>query len=92
MREDGFLLDKVLLTTDAAFVPTGTGPAESQLVGGSAPTISITRSGANTVITYTGTLVSSPTVGGTYSPVVGATSPYTVPTPTVGNQYYRAQQ
>jgi hypothetical protein len=92
MREDGFLMDKVILTTDVAFTPTATGPAESQQVGGSAATISITRNGANTVITYTGTLVSSSTVGGTYSPVVGATSPYTVPTPTVGNQFYRAQQ
>lgn len=29
MREDGFILDKVLLTTNAAFSPTSTGPAES---------------------------------------------------------------
>jgi hypothetical protein len=29
MREDGLILDKVLLTTNAAFTPTGTGPAES---------------------------------------------------------------
>jgi hypothetical protein len=29
MREDGFIVDKIVLTTDPAFVPTGTGPAES---------------------------------------------------------------
>jgi len=91
MREDGFLLDKILLTTDSAFTPTGTGPAESQQAT-AGPTLSIARNGANIVITYTGTLHSSATVNGTYLPVAGATSPYTVPTPTVGNQFYRAQQ
>ena len=29
MREDGTLIDKIILTTDAGFVPTGHGPAES---------------------------------------------------------------
>ena len=29
MREDGLVVDKIVLTTDAEFVPTGTGPAES---------------------------------------------------------------
>ena len=29
MREDGLVLDKIVLTTNAAFTPTGTGPAES---------------------------------------------------------------
>jgi hypothetical protein len=29
MREDGLMLDKILLTTDPAFVPTGLGPDES---------------------------------------------------------------
>jgi hypothetical protein len=41
--------------------------------------ISIAKSGANYVITYAGTLVSSPTVNGQYNTVSGATSPYTVP-------------
>lgn len=35
MREDGFAIDKVLLTTNASFTPTGTGPAQSPR--GSAP-------------------------------------------------------
>jgi regulation of enolase protein 1 (concanavalin A-like superfamily) len=29
MREDGFVVDKLLLTTNSGYVPTGTGPAES---------------------------------------------------------------
>src|SRR5580765_6012358 len=33
MREDGFVVDKVLLTTNASFTPTGTGPAESAREG-----------------------------------------------------------
>lgn len=33
MREDGQIVDKVLITTDPNFVPTGAGPAESPRVG-----------------------------------------------------------
>ena len=29
MREDGFRLDRLVLTTDAGYVPSGTGPIES---------------------------------------------------------------
>ena len=29
MREDGFVVDKIVVTTNAIYVPTGTGPAES---------------------------------------------------------------
>jgi hypothetical protein len=32
MREDGFVFDKLLLTTNAALTPSGTGPAESPIV------------------------------------------------------------
>jgi len=32
MREDGFVIDKLVLTTDTNFVPSGTGPAESARV------------------------------------------------------------
>ena len=93
MREDGFLLDKILLTTDVAFTPTGTGPAESQQVGSGTPTISIARNAGALVITYTGTLVSAATVNGTYLPVAGASGgSYTVPTGGTGNQFYRAKQ
>jgi hypothetical protein len=37
MREDGLRLDRVLLTTDASFIPSGAGPAESPRAG-AAPT------------------------------------------------------
>ena len=40
MREDGFVLDKLLLTSSTSFTPTGTGPAESPRVTGvTAPAI-----------------------------------------------------
>ncbi|PIR70266.1 MAG: hypothetical protein COU46_02535, partial [Candidatus Niyogibacteria bacterium CG10_big_fil_rev_8_21_14_0_10_42_19] len=29
MREDGFIIDKIVLTTDSAYVPSGNGPAET---------------------------------------------------------------
>ncbi|MBN8248414.1 MAG: discoidin domain-containing protein, partial [Verrucomicrobia bacterium] len=51
------------------------------------PTISISGS----TITFTGTLQSSATLGGTYAPVAGATSPYTIPAET-GVLFYRASQ
>lgn len=50
------------------------------------PTIGI----SGTIITYTGTLLSSDTVDGTYSPVAGATSPYTVPL-TGNGKFYRTR-
>ncbi len=34
MREDGFALDKLLVTTSGSYVPTGTGPAESARLSG----------------------------------------------------------
>ena len=45
MREDGFLVDRLFVTTDPNFVPTGQGPNESQLAlvgggdGNNAPTL-----------------------------------------------------
>jgi hypothetical protein len=66
--------------------------APSGLIGGGniqRPTISIAKQGANWVITYTGTLYSSATVNGTYGPVAGASSPYTVPAGTK-IEFYRA--
>lgn len=92
MREDGFLLDKLVLTTDAAYTPTGQGPAESSQVTGSTPTISIARNGASVVITYTGTLVSSATITGTFTPVAGATGgSFTIPAGSA-TAFYKAQQ
>jgi hypothetical protein len=92
MREDGFLMDKIILTTDAAFTPTGTGPAESEQSGGDRPTLSISRNGATVTITYTGTLVSSPTLSGTYNAVTGASGgSYVIPAGAT-TQFYKAQR
>jgi len=55
------------------------------------PTIGIAWVSGKLVITYTGTLLSSATVSGPYSPVTGATSPYTVAT-SGPHIFYRAQQ
>jgi fibronectin type 3 domain-containing protein len=40
MREDGFILDKIVLTTSSSYTPTGTGPVESARLGPNvAPTV-----------------------------------------------------
>lgn len=79
MREDGVLIDKLILTTDVNFTPTGQGLAESATVS-TGPSISIARNGASVVITYTGTLTSSATINGTFTAVAGASGgSYTIP-------------
>ncbi len=55
-------------------------------------TVSMDASGKVTITWAAGTLVSSPTVKGTYTPVNGATSPYVV-TPAAGTTtFYQVQQ
>jgi len=54
-------------------------------------TISIARNNSNLVITYSGTLLSAPSVTGPYTAVSGASSPYTV-SPTGSKAFYRASQ
>ena len=53
------------------------------------PTISIGKSGSAWQITYSGVLRGSSTANGTYNPVAGAISPYTIPAGTV-TQFYRS--
>lgn len=53
------------------------------------PTLSLSNTGGNLVLTYSGVLQSAATVDGTYAPVAGAVSPYTV-TKTGAAQFYRA--
>jgi hypothetical protein len=57
------------------------------------PQLAIAHTNGKAVITWvSGTLVSSPTVNGTYAPITGATSPYSV-TPEAGKAvFYRIQQ
>jgi len=55
------------------------------------PTVHAAMVGGKVTITFTGTLLASPTVTGTYSPVAGATSPYTVPSGSGGTMFYGAK-
>ena len=58
MREDGIYLDKIVLTTDASFVPSGTGPSESPRDGGSGnqnPVASFTHTTTDLSVDFTDT-------------------------------------
>jgi hypothetical protein len=59
---------------------------DPQLKVGMAPT------GKVSITWTTGTLVSSPTVQGTYAPVTGAASPFLVTPATAGTTFYRVKQ
>lgn len=76
----------------AAFFTTAlTGTQIQQIVNAAnpvMPTLSLSLSGQNIVINYTGTLQSSTNALGPYTTVLGATSPYTVPT-TGAHQFFR---
>jgi len=88
MREDGFAVDKIILTTDFSYTPTGLGPAESP-----GPGITITPSGTNLVLTWAGggLLQSSTNVVGPYTDIIGSSSPWTN-APTSAEKYYRVRQ
>ena len=95
MREDGFNLDRILLTTDAAYTPANPGPPESSsVIAGGRPTISLSRNAGGTpVITYTGTLESSSKVDGPYTAVGGASGgTFTPDVQQAVQQFYRAKQ
>jgi len=71
-------VDNVRLTTTLEAPPT-------------TDTINIAVSGGNLVITYTGTLQSSLTMGtNSWQNVAGASSPHVIPLPTSGALYFRA--
>ncbi len=93
MREDGFSADKIVLTTDPTYVPTGLGPPESAEVT-ARPTISVTRNASGApVITYTGTLESASDASGPYNTVTGASGgTYTPDLKQAAQQFYRAKQ
>ena len=57
------------------------------------PTLTISSLNGVVTITFSGTLQSSTTVNGTFTPVAGATtSPYTVPTGSAPTMFFRAKQ
>ena len=68
-------------------------PAEDPTVSakGGAPTVSVVRNADGSVtLTWSGVLLASPTLEGTYSPFVGGASPLTVK-PETRTQFFRAQ-
>ncbi|MBI4663332.1 MAG: hypothetical protein HY735_31410 [Verrucomicrobia bacterium] len=81
MREDGFALDKVIITSDPNYSPTGTGPADSRVAPpptGEAPKFSgIRREGNDIVVEWSGpgTLESADAVSGPWTPSTAA-SPF----------------
>jgi hypothetical protein len=78
MREDGLIVDKILITTNPNYTPTGLGPAESG-TGEVQPELAISRSGNQITIAWSGpgTLESADNILGSWTPVAGATSPFT---------------
>jgi len=56
--------------------------------GPDAPELSIRRNGVNIEVRYTGTLLSAPTVDGTYTPVQNAANPHVIPPASQGRQLF----
>ena len=92
MREDGFVCDKFLLTTNAAYTPSGIGPAEnlgSPAAGPIVLTITKIAGGVQISWTGTGTLQSSSNVTGPFAKVIGAGSSPVIVAPTATPLFYR---
>ena len=90
MREDGTIIDRVLLTSDAAFVPTGTGPAEAgRSIVAPVITLRSVSSGNNLTLSWdgAGALQGSTTVTGVWN-LVSTNSPVTTNTAS-GSSYFR---
>jgi hypothetical protein len=88
MQKDGLMINEVLLTTDANYVPSGE-VAESPL-NPARPFLTIQRTPNGTVITWTGggTLYSAPAATGPWSPVAGASGSINI-NPTTAHQFYQ---
>lgn len=92
MREDGFVIDKVVLARSADYTPTGLGPPEFGRIY--EMRIGIARSAAGLTITWTrtGALQAADSVEGPYQDVPGAvTSPVNIPSNKV-QQFYRIRR
>ena len=75
-----------IVAFDNVRITSGTGQ-----VGG--PVVSVARTGADLLITFTGTLESAPAITGPWAAVAGATSPLTLArTEVTGVTFYRARQ
>ncbi|HVR34955.1 MAG TPA: hypothetical protein VMS21_03810, partial [Methylomirabilota bacterium] len=91
MREDGLRFDKLILTTDPAFAPSGIGQPESEVEGGkpTTPTLSAARTATGLRLTFTGALQQADTVTGPWTDAT-ATSPHDV-TVSTGQKFYRTR-
>ncbi|MBL9167749.1 MAG: hypothetical protein JNN07_08410 [Verrucomicrobiales bacterium] len=81
MREDGFIVDKLLVTPDANYTPVGVGPAASARPISTRPRLKIESTDNGLQISWTGggLLHSAESVDGPYSEVAGgAASPVSV--------------
>ena len=89
MREDGFVVDKFLLTTNATYSPSGLGPAEN--LGSPAMVLSIARVTGGVQIGWTGTgaLQSSTNATGPFVNVSGGGSSPVIVTPTATRLFFR---
>jgi hypothetical protein len=63
-REDGAFVDKIILTTDSAFTPTGLGPLETRLGAPGFPSIAIASPTGEQNITAGGSVTFSATAAG----------------------------
>jgi uncharacterized repeat protein (TIGR03803 family) len=92
IRATGFAIDKLLLTDNSSYAPTGLGPAESPVfVVPFAITVSRSSSGYLLYWPGGGTLLSCTNVNGNYQPVAGAASPFPLPLTNRAN-FYRVEQ
>ncbi|MEW6159284.1 MAG: Ig-like domain-containing protein [Verrucomicrobiota bacterium] len=90
MREDGMLADKVVVTSDPNFVPTGQGPDETR---GEKPKLTITRAGNGLTLSWTGggTLEESDRVTGAWVASANQTNPQTIAT-SASAKFYRVKR
>jgi hypothetical protein len=79
MREDGMIVDKVVITTDPAFTPTGQGPAETR-PSGEPPKLSVARVANGITISWTGsgTLQQADAITGPWTGAPSQSNPQTV--------------
>jgi hypothetical protein len=76
--------------SDAVIAAMG-GPTASKISGPVGP-ISVSQQGGNVIIQWSGnTLLSADAITGPWTPVVGASKPYTVPLPLSTKKFYRAE-
>jgi len=90
MREDGFGFDKLLLSSNPTFNPTGISSPESAAI---LLPITVTKAGGSFTLSWVGAgiLQSATSVSGPYTDVPGASSPWPV-TPSGIQKYYRIHE